>query len=68
MTQVPEDDDETIEISEEELEEMVEEAIDILALALPEGADDSYWAALRDKVERRSAEMLVESDDDEEDA
>ena len=67
MTQT-DDDDDTVEISEEELAEMVEEAIDIIALALPEDADDSYWAALRQKVERRAAEMLVEPDEDDDEA
>lgn len=64
MTQTDDDTDDAVEISEEDLAEMVEEAIDIIALALPEDADDSYWAALRAKVERRAAEILVDPDED----
>lgn len=56
--------DETVEISEEELNEMVEEAKDIIALALPEDAGDAYWAELRADIERRAADMLVEDDDE----
>lgn len=59
------DDDEAIEITEEQLEEMVEDAIDVLALALPDDAGDEYWRTLREEVERRSRDMIaaVEAED-----
>lgn len=60
MTDETEDLDETIELSEEELHEMVEEALDILALTLPDEAGDDYWAEIRATVEKRAADMLVE--------
>jgi hypothetical protein len=60
MTDMNDDMPETIEISDEELEEMVEEALDILALALPDDADDAYWAQVRATVEQRAADLMVE--------
>ncbi|HEX2560260.1 hypothetical protein [Phenylobacterium sp.] len=54
----------TIELTTEQLEEMVDDAIDVLALALPEEAGDEYWRALRAEVERRAQEMLAEVDDE----
>jgi hypothetical protein len=39
---------------------MVEEALDILALALPDDADDAYWAQVRATVEQRAADLMVE--------
>lgn len=56
-------DDEPIEISEEELEAMVAEAIDIIALALPDDADDAYWASFRQRVESRAREIMVDAGD-----
>ncbi|MDB5458946.1 MAG: hypothetical protein JWO72_687 [Caulobacteraceae bacterium] len=56
MTQAA--DDEWVELSDEELEEMLEDAIDVLAMSLPEEADDDYWRRLREVVEARSREML----------
>jgi hypothetical protein len=50
--------DEWVELSDEELEEMLDDAIDVLAMSLPEGADDDYWRRLREVVESRSREML----------
>lgn len=55
----------TIELTTEQLEEMVDDAIDVIALALPEDAGDEYWRALRAEVERRAQEMLADVDDDE---
>ncbi|HEY9218914.1 MAG TPA: hypothetical protein VIO94_12745 [Phenylobacterium sp.] len=65
MTDTPED---TIELTIEQLEEMVDDAIDVLALALPEDAGDEYWRTLRDEVERRAAAMLEADDEDDADA
>jgi hypothetical protein len=61
------DDDEVIEVSEEDLAEMVEEARDILALALPEDADDAWWRELREDVERRAQAMADGGEDEDED-
>lgn len=54
----------TIELTTEQLEEMVDDALDVLALALPDEAGDEYWRALRAEVERRAQEMLAEVDDE----
>lgn len=59
MTDEPDDLDETIELSEEEIQEMVDEALDMLALTLPDDADDAWWAEVRATVEQRAAAMLV---------
>lgn len=59
--------EETIELTVEQLEEMVDDALDVLALALPEDAGDEYWRELRQEVERRAKLMLEEDDDDAED-
>ncbi|MFC3078134.1 hypothetical protein ACFODL_08555 [Phenylobacterium terrae] len=56
---------ETIELTTEQLEEMVDDALDVIALALPDDAGDEYWRALREEVERRAKEMLADVDDDE---
>lgn len=61
------DDDEVIEVSEEDLAEMVEEARDILALALPEDADDAWWRELREDVERRAQAMADGGENEDED-
>ena len=60
---MPQADEEPIEVSEEELEAMVAEAIDIIALALPDDADDEYWAAFRQRVERRAKEIVIDDED-----
>jgi hypothetical protein len=64
MTDMSDMTEETVEISDEELEEMVEEALDILALALPDDADDAYWAQVRATVEQRAADLMVEVPDE----
>lgn len=56
--------EETIELTVEQLEEMVDDALDVLALALPEDAGDEYWRELRQEVERRAEHMLEEDGDD----
>lgn len=56
--------EETIELTVEQLEEMVDDALDVLALALPEDAGDEYWRELRQEVERRAEQMLEEDGDD----
>ena len=65
MTEISE---ETIELTVEQLEEMVDDALDVIALALPEDAGDEYWRALREEVERRAEQMLAEVDDEEPEA
>lgn len=55
----------TIELTTEQLEEMVDDALDVIALALPDDAGDEYWRALRAEVERRAQEMYAEGDDGE---
>lgn len=62
MTEISE---ETIELTVEQLEEMVDDALDVIALALPDDAGDDYWRALREEVERRAQQMLAEADDEE---
>jgi len=59
--------DEQIEITEEDLQEMLEEAIDIIAMTLPEDAGDEYWTQFRSLVEERAREILAEdaAEDDE---
>jgi hypothetical protein len=56
--------DDSVELSEDELQELVDEAIDIIALSLPEDADDDYWRAFRETVERRAREMLIGDETD----
>ncbi len=50
-------DSEVEEISEEEFEAMLDEAIDVIALALPDDAEDEYWANFRRIVEQRAKAM-----------
>jgi hypothetical protein len=56
--------EETIELTTEQLEEMLDDALDVIALALPDDAGDEYWRSLRDEVERRSQEMMAAANDD----
>lgn len=58
--------DEPIDLSDEDLEQMLEEAIDIIAMTMPEDASDEYWSTFRKLVEQRAAEMMA-ADDDEDD-
>jgi hypothetical protein len=62
MTEIRE---ETIELTVEQLEEMVDDALDVIALALPDDAGDEYWRTLREEVERRAQQMLADMDDEE---
>ena len=64
------DADDQQEITQEELEEMLEEAIDVIAMTLPEEAGDEYWKALRELVEARAREFAEEDGEaeDEEEA
>ena len=55
--------DDEIELSDEDLQEMLEEAIDVLAMTLPENAGDEYWRTLRQLVEQRAQELLEEDDE-----
>ncbi|RAK56562.1 hypothetical protein [Phenylobacterium deserti] len=58
--------DEQTELTEEDLQEMLEEAIDIIAMTLPEDAGDEYWTQFRALVEDRAREILEEEVTEEE--
>lgn len=57
-------DAEQYELTEEDLQEMLEEAIDVIAMTMPQDAGDEYWSALRQLVESRARELLEAEDDD----
>ena len=46
-----------IELTDEDLQQMLDEAIDIIAMTLPTEAGDEYWATFRQIVEARAQEM-----------
>jgi hypothetical protein len=54
--------DATEELDPDELDEMFEAAIDVLALTLPEDAADEHWRRIRELVEERAAEMAQDDD------
>jgi len=55
--------DATDELDPDELDEMFEAAIDVLALTLPEDAADEHWQRIRELVEQRAAEMAEDVDE-----
>jgi hypothetical protein len=52
------------ELTDEDLQEMLDEAIDVIAMTLPEDAGDEYWSTFRQLVESRAKEILEEYPDE----